>query len=443
MRFKELFDKNMLPLWDKIESIKEFAVLENTPQSNIWHLEGNVLNHLKLVTEVMEEELFKMNVDKYSNYYLIMMSAALCHDLGKATSTKWDKEKNDYVCNHHGQAGENITRMLFYDEKFIIRELVCYMVRWHMNLHHILDDEEKVDEKLINMAHGWVSIQDMLLLNKCDSLGSQNDIETREFLENRWDTIKERAEKLDVFDMVYDDYNTKHICENLNTALNASNPIAPFSFMTLNWRDVRKSCSNILRHTPINWKTNNIKILNQFTVFMMVGIPGSGKDTIIQKYLEGIPTVCRDDIRTEIGIQGEKPMGNKEQEKKVTQIFEERMLEYCKQGKSFVINNTNLKKQYRNRFLDIIKPYKPVVIYIYVEAPSIVDNFARRAGQIDKDIIRRMASNFDFPYPTEYTTLWLDIQGEPQFTEIYGNAMMSHIIRDIMQIRKKKDEQEH
>ena len=443
MRFKELFDKNMLPLWDKIESIKEFAVLENTPQSNIWHLEGNVLNHLKLVTEVMEEELFKMNVDKYSNYYLIMMSAALCHDLGKATSTKWDKEKNDYVCNHHGQAGENITRMLFYDEKFIIRELVCYMVRWHMNLHHILDDEEKVDEKLINMAHGWVSIQDMLLLNKCDSLGSQNDIETREFLENRWDIIKERAEKLDVFDMVYDDYNTKHICENLNTALNASNPIAPFSFMTLNWRDVRKSCSNILRHTPINWKTNNIEILNQFTVFMMVGIPGSGKDTIIQKYLEGIPTVCRDDIRTEIGIQGEKPMGNKEQEKKVTQIFEERMLEYCKQGKSFVINNTNLKKQYRNRFLDIIKPYKPVVIYIYVEAPSIVDNFARRAGQIDKDIIRRMASNFDFPYPTEYTTLWLDIQGEPQFTEIYGNAMMSHIIRDIMQIRKKKDEQEH
>lgn len=175
---------------------------------------------------------------------------------------------------------------------------------------------------------------------------------------------------------------------------------------------------------------------------MMVGIPGSGKDTIIQKYLEGIPTVCRDDIRTEIGIQGEKPMGNKEQEKKVTQIFEERMLEYCKQGKSFVINNTNLKKQYRNRFLDIIKPYKPVVIYIYVEAPSIVDNFARRAGQIDKDIIRRMASNFDFPYPTEYTTLWLDIQGELQFTEIYGNVMMSHIIRYIMQPRKKKYEQE-
>ena len=443
MKFVELFDNDMKPKWDIIENIPQFAALKTTKQSNTWHLEGDALRHTQLVVENMQRELDEQNIDNHSAYYLIMMSAALCHDLGKATSTKWDKEKNDYVCNHHGQAGENITRMLFYDEKFIIRELVCYMVRWHMNLHHILDDEEKVDEKLINMAHGWVSIQDMLLLNKCDSLGSQNDIETREFLENRWDTIKERAEKLDVFDMVYDDYNTKHICENLNTALNASNPIAPFSFMTLNWRDVRESCSNILRHTPINWKTNNIKILNLFTVFMMIGIPGSGKDTIIQKYLNDIPTVCRDDIRTEIGIQGEKPMGNKEQEKKVTQIFEERMLEYCKQGKSFVINNTNLKKQYRNRFLDIIKPYKPVVIYIYVEAPSIVDNFARRAGQIDQDIIRRMASNFDFPYPTEYTTLWLDIQGEPQFTEIYGNAMMSHIIRDIMQIRKKKDEQEH
>ena len=428
MRFKELFDKNMIPLWDKIEAIKEFAVLKDTPQSNIWHLEGNTLNHTKRVVEVMEEELFKMNVDKDSKYYLIMMSAALCHDLGKATTTKWDKEKNDWACSHHGEAGENITRLLFYEDDFILRELVCYMVRWHMNLHHILD-KDNVDEALARMAQGWVSIKDMLILNKCDSLGSKNDYETPEFLENRWNTIKEKAEKLDIFEMNWYDYRCREICQEQT--------IKADLLLPLNWRNVKKMARNILKQTvnkgnKPDWKSDIDK--NEFfTVYMMVGLPGSGKDTLIKEYLNGIPTICRDDIRTEIGIKGEKPQGNKEQENQVTQIFEERMIENCKKKQSFVIDNTNLKKQYRKRFLDIIKPYEPKVIYIYVEAPSLQDNYKRREGQIKPEIIKRMASNFDFPLPSESDYFFLDIQRKEDWQSKYGNVIHSELIDDYME----------
>ena len=437
MRFVELFDKDMNPKWDVIENIPQFKVLKTTKQSNTWHKEGDAFRHVQLVTENMKRELDEQGIETNTIYYLVMMSAALCHDLGKATTTKWDKEKNDYVCNHHGQAGEHITRMLFYDEMFIIRELVCYMVRWHMNLHHILDDKEKIDEKLANMSLGWMSIKDMLLLNKCDSLGSKNDFETKEILEKRWNTIKERAEKLELFDMVYDDYTLKIVCNNLHD---------PFELITdfPSWRQLRDQTDQLCWQLRSNWKKDKIideNNKNEFIVFMMIGIPGSGKDTIIQKYLTNIPTICRDDIRTEIGIEGEKPMGDKEQEKLVTQIFEERMLEYCKQKKSFVINNTNLKKQYRKRFLEIMKPYKPKVIYIYVEAPSLEDNFKRREGQIKPEIIRNMLSNFDFPCSTEYDALWLDLQGDTHNMTYYSNVMMSYIIRSYLNAKFKISEE--
>lgn len=413
MKFRELFDNNMKPLWVKIETIKEFAILKDTPQSTVWHKEGNAFIHTKNVTEVMEEELFKMNVDKDSKYYLIMMSAALCHDLGKATTTKWDKEKNDWACSHHGEAGENITRLLFYEDDFILRELVCYMVRWHMNLHHILD-KDKVNEALIKMAQGWVSIKDMLILNKCDSLGSKNDVETYEFLENRWNTIKKKAEDLGIYQYVYDDFRFSY-----NQTISLSS-------------DIVKS----LKDVKLNWKLRKLFHNDDtyfLTVYEMIGLPGSGKDTIIKEYFNDLPTVCRDDIRTEIGIKGYKPQGTKEQEYEVTKIFEERMIKYCKEKQSFVINNTNLKRKYRKRFLEIMKPYNPIIIYVYVEAPTIEDNIKRRKGQIKHEIIKRMASNFDFPLPSEFNYFFLDIQRKEYWQEKYGNVMRSKLIGDYME----------
>ena len=433
MKFVELFDNDMKPKWDIIENIPQFAALKTTKQSNTWHKEGNALRHTQLVVENMQRELDNLNIDKSSTYYLIMMSAALCHDLGKATTTKWDKEKNDYVCSHHGQAGESITRLLFYEEDIVLRELICYMVRWHMNLHHILDKEEEVKEKLINMAKGWVSIKDMLLLNKCDSLGSKNDIETREYLEDRWETIRKRAEALDIFDVNGYDYKCQELCNKYNEEYYCP----PFPSATLHWRTFANVMNDIIDdelakgYLP-NWKDTLEETNKEFTVYMIIGLPGSGKDTIIKEYFKNIPTICRDDIRTEIGIQGEKPMGNKEQENQVTQIFEKRMIEHCKNRQNFIINNTNLRRQYRKRFLEIIKPYEPRVVYIYVEAPTIEDNYNRRDGQIKPEIIKRMALNFDFPLPFEFDQFYLGVQRKEERQEKYGNLIYDKVVYDYL-----------
>lgn len=365
MKIRDLFkyENNILePNWDFIESIEEFKVLKSTKQSNIWHKEGDVWEHTKLVTNKMIEELTLNDIEKTSKYYMLMVAAAICHDLGKGVTTVWDKTKNDWTCPFHGDEGAKITRKLFFEENVDFREKLCSMVRWHMTLHHIFDNKEKVTENLIDLSQKcYVPMSYMLLLNYCDSKGSINEMETDEVLFNKMNEIENICLENDIFDKTY-----KHF-------------------------DKQK---------------------HPFTVFVMVGLPGSGKDTYIKNHLSHLPTVSRDDIRIEMGMKGEKPTGTKEEENEVTLRFNKRMIELCEDKQSFVINNTNVRKKYRDDYKKMIMKYNPYIIYVYVETPSISINKSRREGQMPLSVIDRMIDNFDYPLPSEYNQMLFDIQDE-------------------------------
>lgn len=377
MQFRNLFDMEMNPKWDVIESITEFRRLKDTKQNTVWHHE-NAFEHTKNVTMQMKKYLDDNNIDKNSSYYLVMMCAALCHDLGKADATSWNEEKQNWQCRKHGEIGERLTRKLFYDNPFLIRETICYMVRWHMVLHHIFDDEYELEIciKMDFLSKGLVSVKNMLILNKCDSLGSVNDIETEEMLNERWNRIEKIAKDMDCYDTVFTDFQE--------------------SFLDSRMR-----------------------------VYMLIGLPGSGKNWLIENddYLKSLPSLSRDDIRTEIGIKGIKPQGNKEEEKKVTEIFNERMIRYCKENRSFIINNTNLKSVYRKQYADMLKNYNVKLIYLYVEPDSIEMNYDRRRFQMPLDVIDRMMANIDFPHPTEWSDAYFYINGKFINNDSFKNLM--------------------
>ena len=88
------------------------------------------------------------------------------------------------------------------------------------------------------------------------------------------------------------------------------------------------------------------------------------------------------------------------------------MIELCNNKQSFVINNTNLKKQYRDDYKKLIMKYNPYIIYIYVETDSIQTNKDRRNGQMPLSVIDRMLDNFDYPLPKEYHRILFDIQDD-------------------------------
>ena len=106
-------------------------------------------------------------------------------------------------------------------------------------------------------------------------------------------------------------------------------------------------------------------------------------------------------------VKTEKYVGTKDEEKKVTKLLEEKIINMASVGKSFIIDNTSLKKVYRDAYYNTIKEFNVVPIFVYVEAPSLKDNFARRYGQIDESVIQHMWDTFEFPSKSECYELWL------------------------------------
>ena len=391
MQFRDLFNKKTwLPDLDVIFEIDEFKLMSHCPQSVKWHKEGNVREHTKLVTEHMQN-ILSINGIKPSDdeYYIMMMSSAICHDLGKPSTTLFDSEKEDYTTRNHGAVGARITRRIFFDEEIMLREKVCYMVRRHMDMHHLYDKgTETATRNIIKLSHGFkgVTVKDLTLLNVSDSLGSVNDIDTDFSIYGKAVKIKNDAERINCYEEPYkflDDYQKMYYLSNDNYVPLMENPLL----------------------TPYRMKG-----IGEFTVYILIGVPGAGKTYYTQHKLNGKKVISRDIIRSEIGIKGEKPQGNKKQEELVTKIFNEELIKCCKIGKDFVIDNTNVRKLYRDEYKGIILEYKPKIVYIYIEAPDDTTNRKRREGMMSMSVIDKMWNYFDFPELYECSELIIEKQ---------------------------------
>ena len=353
-----MLNDDLSPNIKNLKKCKEFRDLMNIKQSPKWHSEGSAWKHTLLVAKEMhrlvsDSSWFLTKRDKY-----ILMVAAICHDLGKATTTYFDEKEQDWKCKNHGYEGEKITRNLIFDEDITVREEICWLVRWHMNMHHILQKSYSEQYKeIVRLSQGASTIEKLLILNVADSRGSKSK-------ENSEDVLNERLQKI------------------TNLAM-----------------------SNDCYIKPKQYKSKP----HECTMYVMVGLPGSGKDTYIQKFLPNIPCICRDDIREEVKdgqVLGRKLMLDPQGEKAVTNIVNEQIKNCCERKIDFVINQTSLKKKYREDFKQIASKYANVnVVYVYIEAPSIQECINRRGGGKWIGIINKMWSSFEFPDKSECNKL--------------------------------------
>lgn len=344
--------------WDEVAKIPEFGVLKKTEQNPKWHSEGNVWNHtVNVVNEIYKlvpyNESDKIFSDMRHQRRLVMVAAALFHDIGKGATTKWSDEKGSWTSPRHAPVGEQITRRLLWDEDFFVREKICSLVRNHMKPLYIYDSEAPVRD-VIFLAEEPVSFNDLITLKIADCLGA---IQTEE---DGW------RDKLEYAKEIAQDYKC------LENPYKFSNEYSRFEFF-----------HNQKMEYPVDlYNPSNV---GNFTVYFMIGLPGSGKDTYIKNHLSDIPTVCRDETR---------------------------------KHQSFIINATNLKRMYRDGFKSMLAPYNARIEYVYVEAPDFNKTLERRKGTIPQDVIKRMREYFEFPRPNEAYTIRIDVQRN----SIYGKT---------------------
>lgn len=356
------YEINSKPDWPRLEA--RFAWLrdmEEVPQDPIWHGEGNVLIHTKMVVEELIQLPEFQTLSEQDKH--ILVASALLHDVEKrsTTETQMIEGKERIVAPNHAKKGEFTARTLLYTEiptPFFIREQITKLVRLHgIPLWSI---EKEDPRKSVIRTSLDVNTKLLAMLAKADVLGRICP-DTEELLL-----------KIDLFQALC----LEHHC----------------------WDKARAFPSNYGRYLYLNKEDNSpdYEPYNdlKFEVYMMCALPGSGKDTYIQKNFD-LPIVSLDDIRREHKIDPKDSKKNGQ----VIQLGKEMARVLMRKRQSFVFNATNISSSLRNQWTSLFVEYGGRVKIIYVEVPykQLLAQNHNRAYKVPESVIHRLIKKLELP----------------------------------------------
>ncbi|OGH86433.1 MAG: hypothetical protein A2493_01610 [Candidatus Magasanikbacteria bacterium RIFOXYC12_FULL_33_11] len=130
----------------------ELADLRDTPQEHEWHPEGDVWVHTLMVVDAAREVIRTHDLDKESA--TAVMWGALCHDLGKVSTTEFSEEKGRIVSHAHDIKGEEPTRKFLEKLGFPKRltEKVVKLVKDHLTPNIMYLNTVRKGEKITDGA---------------------------------------------------------------------------------------------------------------------------------------------------------------------------------------------------------------------------------------------------------------------------------------------------
>lgn len=348
--------------WENLA--KQFTWIEDMKsvmQDPIWHGEGDVFTHTKMVMdELFKNPEFTLLSDQDKH---ILVAAVLFHDVEKRSTTKFETidGKERIVSPTHAKKGEFTTRSILYKEiktPFKIREQIAKLVRLHGFPIWAIDKENPKKEviyssQVLNTAH-------LALLTNSDIKGR---------ISNDKADLLLRVE-------LYKEMCIEEKC--FGTQRKFPSNYGRYLFF------------NKMDSSPDYEPYNDLK----FEVIMMCGLPGSGKDTYIQKHLD-LPVLSLDAIRRANKIEPTDKKGNGQ----VIQLGKEKAKEFMRAKQSFVFNATNITTDMRSKWISLFTDYGGRVKIIYLEVPyqQLKKQNHNREYKVPEKVIEKMIRKLEIP----------------------------------------------
>ncbi len=353
------------------------AAMERTPQNPLWHGEGDVLAHTKLVLRELSGDERYRRADERKR--LILFAAALLHDIGKTRCTRLDNGVP--ISPYHSKTGAVMARELLWRDLGLcgdkssrsFREAVCFLIRCHSLPPHIIDDNDCERSLVRAAAHGELAPE--FTLEMLDILTSA-DIKGRVC-----DTLKSSLEALD-------------FCFSLarETGVYNAPMIFPSPYSELMYLDGK---------IPLNTELYDS---SWGEVVIMSGLPGTGKDTWIKESLSGMPVISPDNIRRRLGVSPTDPQGA------VFAEAREQAKELLRRRQPFVWNATNITAATRARLAALVSGYGAATRIVFLETPWETELSRNRArpDNVPESAIETMLGKLEIPERHEARTVeWL------------------------------------
>ena len=344
-----------------------FKKMADTPQSPIYHSEGNVFIHTRLVLEALVGlKEYYLLTEKEQN---VVFLSALLHDIGKTICTIL--KDGEITSPYHTVKGAILARDLLWrefdlagtKEKQALREAVSLLVKYH-SFPTFAPLEKDATRKLLKIASAGeltelFSLKLLYLLSKADVLGRKS-VDGDDYLE-----------RVECFYMMAEDLGC------LEKPFAFSSPFSKRAYFR--------------RQT--DWPGDTLYPGTWGEVTMLCGLPGSGKDTFIKKYMPQSQMVSLDGIREELGI------GPTEEQGQVIAAFQKVARGLLRSHQPFVFNATNLSRDIRQKQIDLFEKYGAAVKIIYLET-SFAEQLQRNAGreaEVPLSAIEKMFSKLEMP----------------------------------------------
>ncbi len=366
--------------WDAIEdSAFSFLVekMKVTMQNPVWHGEGDVWTHTKMVCEALVHILEFRALEKRKQEEVFL--AALLHDIGKVPCTKW--EDDAWTSPNHTLVGSKMAREWlwkeygFCGEKSLqeFRETICNLIRYHSVPSHLLDLKHP-EFRLHKVASNGELTPDFTIELLC--ILSEADMRGRIY-----DKTEESLEKLEIC------RETARDCGCFQGTLEFPDAFSEYAYL---------SGRKILPGQSIYDNTWG-------EIVVMCGLPGTGKDTWIKENFSGYPVVSLDDFRLQMHVSP------KEEQGLVVNAARELAKEYLRKKVPFVWNATNLTPMIRGKLVNLFVGYGASVRIVFLETEwdeELKRNRERKA-QVPERVIENMLGYMVVPERMEaYHVEW-------------------------------------
>ncbi len=360
-------NKNWSSIYNTFDWIRD---MENVPQDAIYHQEGNVAIHTRMVMETLLELSEYQYLEQKEQE--ILFAAALMHDIEKRSTTVHEPDGR-ISSKGHAKKGAYTSRSLLYQAyktPFVIKEQIAKLVRYHGLPLWIFEKPEPL--KSLFKASLEVNIALLYILAKADAIGRVCDDQGQ--LLYQLELFKELALEQGCFDQA------KVFGSEFGRYQYFSKPdITP---------------------TYIPFEANC------FEVILLSALPGSGKDYFIKKNYPDWPVVSIDALRRKHKIGPKDKKGNGQ----MIQTAKALAKSYLRKKRSFIWNATNITQNMRLQLIDLFQTYgaKTKVIYIEVPFERLMSQNKNRNNPVPLKVLLKMIRKLEPPAPWEASVVeWL------------------------------------